>query len=318
MSVTVVGPLGFESIGTPSGSVERELGGNAAHAALAASLFTDVRLVAAVGEDFADRHLRVLEARGIATDEVVKVAGERSAAWRVDYDLTMQTVRSQGTGARFDRWRRWLGLAARESEILMLAATDPSVQRHTRAQWRGERWAALETRRQWVETGREALIEAIRSVDIAFLTGREARVLSGKPLVLEAAHEIHSWGPELVALKLADHGYALLHDEGYFSVPAHPLEKAADPTGAGSAFAGGVLGYLDRVPETRLTLPLLRQAASYGAAMASLCAEGLGSRRLADVTEFEVMRRAADFNPITHFEREPDAPAAAPVATLQH
>ena len=313
MSVTVVGALGFESIGTPSGSVEHGLGGHAAHAALAASLLTDVRLASAVGEDFGDDHLQVLEGRGIAIGEVLRVTGERTATWSVDYDLDLQTGRAHATGARFDRWRRWLSPAARESEMLMLAATAPTVQQHARDQWRGEGWAGIETRRQWVEAEREALVEAIRSVDMVFLTGREARILSEKPLVLEAAHEIHSWGPEVVALKLADHGYAVLHEDGYFSVPAHPLEKAVDPTGTGSAFAGGVLGYLDRVCEARLTLPLLRQAASYGAAMASLCAEGLSSRRLTDVTEFEVMRRAADFKPITHFEREPAPPAVAKI-----
>ena len=52
MAITVVGSVAFDSIETPAGRQERCLGGAATHFALAASFFTDVRVIAVVGEDF--------------------------------------------------------------------------------------------------------------------------------------------------------------------------------------------------------------------------------------------------------------------------
>ena len=52
MAILVVGSVAFDSIETPHGKVDHCLGGAATHFALAASYFTDVRVIAVVGEDF--------------------------------------------------------------------------------------------------------------------------------------------------------------------------------------------------------------------------------------------------------------------------
>ena len=52
MAITVVGSVAFDSIETPAGRRERCLGGAATYFSLAASFFTDVRVIAVVGEDF--------------------------------------------------------------------------------------------------------------------------------------------------------------------------------------------------------------------------------------------------------------------------
>ena len=53
--------MAFDNIATPSGSVENMLGGAATHFALAASYFTEVRMVAVVGDDFTAEHENVLK-----------------------------------------------------------------------------------------------------------------------------------------------------------------------------------------------------------------------------------------------------------------
>ncbi len=64
MAILVVGSVAFDSIETPHGKVEHCLGGAATHFALAASYFTDVRVIAVVGEDFLPEHEAVLDDAG--------------------------------------------------------------------------------------------------------------------------------------------------------------------------------------------------------------------------------------------------------------
>jgi hypothetical protein len=67
MAITVVGSVAFDSIETPSGRRERCLGGAATYFSLAASFFTDVRVIAVVGEDFEAAQEAVFSAHGIDT-----------------------------------------------------------------------------------------------------------------------------------------------------------------------------------------------------------------------------------------------------------
>src|SRR6266852_5052222 len=52
MSLAAVGSIAFDSVRSPFGEVEGELGGSAVYAAIAASFFTEVRIVGPVGGDF--------------------------------------------------------------------------------------------------------------------------------------------------------------------------------------------------------------------------------------------------------------------------
>ncbi|MFZ0758723.1 MAG: sugar kinase, partial [Candidatus Sulfotelmatobacter sp.] len=67
MSIVVVGSVAFDDIASPSGSVKGILGGAATYFALAASYFTQVRMVAVVGEDFGGEQEDVLKTRGVDT-----------------------------------------------------------------------------------------------------------------------------------------------------------------------------------------------------------------------------------------------------------
>jgi len=70
MAITVVGSVAFDSIETPAGRRERCLGGAATYFSLSASYFTDVRVIAVVGEDFGRRQEAVFRL-GASTRAVV-------------------------------------------------------------------------------------------------------------------------------------------------------------------------------------------------------------------------------------------------------
>ena len=61
---------------------------------------------------------------------------------------------------------------------------------------------------------------------------------------MRAAREVMEMGPRVVIAKQGEYGAALFTEDGFFALPAYPLETVSDPTGAGDSFAGGFLGYL--------------------------------------------------------------------------
>jgi RNA polymerase sigma factor (sigma-70 family) len=305
MSLAVVGSIAFDSVRTPFGSVERELGGSAVHAALASSFYTRVRAIGPVGDDFSESHYELLEAHGVDTGAVQAIPGRQTFFWRGHYDfgLTAQTDETQLNA--FDGWRPRLSQGARDSSLMFLAAMDPEIQADVRAQAPGVGCVALDSMTYWIRTKPDALIDAIRGVDIVLMNDHEARELTGKPMLLKAAREIASWGPRAVVLRLGEYGCALLSPEGYFSIPGYPLEEATDPTGNGDAFAGGFLGYLDLVRGDWASEEALRRAVTYGCVMSSFCAEDFGARRLLSLTKQEIDYRFVEFREMTHFEHVP-------------
>jgi sugar/nucleoside kinase (ribokinase family) len=306
VAVTVVGSIAFDSVTTPFGSGTHELGGCATYAALAAARFTDVRIVGPVGDDFLPEHRELLARSGVDTSGIDHVRGQRTFSWRGHYELDLSAAHTDGIELNvFAGWRPLLPRASRDASVVFLAAMDPETQLGARAQSPGSRWVALDTAGYWIEHKRDALVEAIRAVDLVLMNDQEARALTRSPMLLKAAREIASWGPRAVVLKLGEYGYAALQDGHFFSLPGYPLEQAADPTGAGDAFAGGFLGYLDLAAPASITPEVLRRAVTYGAVMASYCVEDFGTRRIAGLTQHELEYRAADFKQMTHFVHVP-------------
>jgi sugar/nucleoside kinase (ribokinase family) len=304
MSLAVVGSVAFDSVKTPFGECERELGGSAAHAALAGALFTEARIVAPVGDDFGPEHELLLTQRGIDTTDLEYHKEAKTFAWRGHYDFDLAVAHTESTELNvFEGWRPELSAKARQADLLFLASMDPEMQIEVRKQWQGAKWAALDSIGYWIDHKREALIEAIGGVDIVLMNDQEVRALTGHRMLLHAARDIRSWGPQAVVIKHGEYGSSLLTSNGYFALPGYPLETAADPTGSGDAFAGGFLGYLDRVPaDSELNESMLRRAITYGSVVASFSVEDFGARRIVRVTEREIDARVADFKEMTHFE----------------
>jgi sugar/nucleoside kinase (ribokinase family) len=305
VSLTVVGSLAFDSVKTPFAESERELGGSAVHAALAGALFTDARIVSPVGADFEKGHEAALVARGVDTSDLDRRTDAKTFEWRGRYEWDMSVAHHEATELNvFGDWRPELSAEARQTDILFLASMDPEMQIAVRNQWQGHKWSALDSIYFWIELKRDALIEAIRGVDIVLMNDQEVRALTGHRTLLNAARDIMAWGPTAVVIKHGEYGSSLLTRNGYFALPGYPLETIADPTGSGDAFAGGFLGYLDLVPAgAELNESVLRRAITYGSVVASFCVEDFGSRRILELTERQIDSRVADFKEMTHFEQ---------------
>jgi sugar/nucleoside kinase (ribokinase family) len=311
MSVTAVGSIAFDAVTTPFGSRERMLGGSAVHFGLAASFFDQVHIVGPVGDDFGDDELAVLEARGISTADIERIPGGRTFFWRGVYGWDLNDRETLDTQLNvFGEFEPKLSEQSKAAEVLFLANIQPDLQREVRAQCTEARFVALDSMNLWIETARESLIKAISEVDCLMLNDAELRQLTEEPNLMRAARKIREWGPpapRVIVAKQGEYGAAMVTDEGFFGLPAFPLETVVDPTGAGDSFAGGFVGYIAAHPQERLDHELLSRAMAYGTAIASFNVEEFGTGRVARLTSDEIADRVSELGRITRFTEKPVA-----------
>src|ERR1039458_9552082 len=83
MSVLIVGSTALDSIKTPNAENPRLLGGSASHAAVAASFFSPVKLIGAVGEDFPKKYLQLYQRHKIDLEGLQILPGKTFQAFVV-------------------------------------------------------------------------------------------------------------------------------------------------------------------------------------------------------------------------------------------
>ncbi len=307
MSITVVGSIAFDAVETPFGKRERMLGGAATYFSLAASMFDQVNLVGPVGDDFGDAEMAVLRTRGANVDDVEHVAGGKSFFWKGRYHDNMDGRDTLDTQLGvFEQFEPKLSQVSRDAEVLFLANIQPGLQLQVREQCRRAEFVALDSMNLWIDIARDELLEIIAKVDCLILNDEELRDLTGKPSLYTAAREILSRGPSapsVVVAKQGGNGATLVTADGYFSMPAYPLETVVDPTGAGDTFAGGFVGYLATQAGGRFDDNVLRNAMAYGTSLASHTVQRFGTEALQAVTPADIEARVADLWSFGRFDR---------------
>lgn len=300
MSILVVGSVAFDSVETPFGRVEEVLGGSGTYFSTSASFFTEVKLVAVVGEDFPDGHRQLLASRNIDLAGLQTVPG-RTFRWagRYGYDLNQaQTLDTQLNV--FETFRPQLPAGYEDAEFVFLANIDPELQLEVLRQVKRPRLVACDTMNFWIEGKREALLRTLRHVDILLINEGEARQLAGEANLVKAARVILAMGPKTLVIKQGEYGALMFSEHAIFSAPAYPLESVFDPTGAGDTFAGGFIGYL--AATGNLAESSFRQAVVFGSVMASFTVEDFSLNRLQRLEHHEIEERFRRFKLLTEFE----------------
>jgi sugar/nucleoside kinase (ribokinase family) len=308
MSLTVVGSIAFDSVRTPFGERDRMLGGSAVHFSLAASFFTDVRVVGPVGDDFGDDELEVLADRSVNTDDIERVEGGETFFWRGHYEYDMNVAHTDDTQLNvFADFDPKLSDAATQSNLLFLGNIQPDLQLRVRASSEGAEFAALDSMNLWIETELDSLKRVTAEVDCLMLNDAEIRMLTGEPNLARAARAAMELGPRVVVAKRGEYGAALFSGDEFFAIPGYLLEDVRDPTGAGDSFAGGFLGYLDSrraAGDSVLNPGILRQAMAYGSVLASFNVEDFGTERVQRLSRDQIEERLRDLQRITRFDVE--------------
>jgi sugar/nucleoside kinase (ribokinase family) len=307
MSITVVGSVAYDTIETPAGRRERCLGGAATYFSLAASFFTDVRVIAVVGEDFGPEQQAVFAARKIDTRGIEHTKG-KSFFWEGSYLENLNEAKTRNTELNvFAAFEPKIPAAYADSEFLFLANIDPVLQRRVREAMPQVKLVAGDTMNYWIKDHRPALLEVLKGLDVLLINDAEARMLAANNNLVQAARAVMSLGPRFLVIKHGEYGATLFHGSGdgnkpdqTFRAPALPLEQVIDPTGAGDSFAGGFFGYL--ASQAELTPGAFRRAMFYGSVMGSFACERFGTERLPQLSRAEIDARFNLFRELTHLD----------------
>ena len=307
MSIVVVGSVAFDSLKTPYGQRPKILGGAATHFSLAASYFTDVRVVAVVGEDFTAEEEAVLTRRRVDTRGIQHAKG-KTFFWAGEYGENVNEAKTLDTQLNvFEKFDPQIPPEYMDSEYLFLANIHPALQVRVRDQMKGVKLVGGDTMNLWISSQREKLGEMLRRVDVLLINDGEAKMLSGDGSLPRAAHKVLELGPKALVIKHGEYGATIFFRDGEFAgrhhpfrAPALPLDEVRDPTGAGDSFAGGFMGYI--ASQGEVTRRVLKHAMFYGSVMGSFAVERFGTERMQTLTRQEIDERFNTFRELTHLD----------------
>jgi sugar/nucleoside kinase (ribokinase family) len=300
MSILAVGSIAFDTIKTPFGKVTDIVGGSLTYFALSASFFTDVKLVAVVGEDFGDRHLQLFKGRNIDLQGVARANG-KTFRWGGEYSHNLNSRETLFTELNvFEGFQPELPDSYRQADLVFLGNMHPLLQQSVLQQVTHKRLVGMDSMNLWIETTPSELRDVLGRVDIVKIDDSEARDLAGVYNLRKAAATIQGLGPRMLIATRGSHGAMLFTDHDMFSAPAYPLEDERDPTGAGDCFAGGFFGYLAHAGTADSAT--LRRAMIFGSVMGSFCVEDFGTARLERLTMDEINERYRALKQLTHFD----------------
>ncbi|HYI09313.1 MAG TPA: PfkB family carbohydrate kinase [Thermoanaerobaculia bacterium] len=302
MPILVVGSVAFDALQTPFGKVDRCIGGSATYFSVAASFFTEVALVAVVGDDFSEADASIFEGRNIDVSGLQRIPGEKTFFWSGEYGYDLNVAKTRDTQLNvFANFKPELNDSQRNADVLFLANIQPELQLDVlHQQEKRPRIVALDTMNLWIDIKRDALERVFREVDLIIINEAEVRQFTKEANLIKGARSILALGPQTLVIKRGEYGVLMVTKDAVFAAPAYPLENVFDPTGAGDTFAGGFLGYLGSRSE--LTDRELRRAIIFGSVLASFTVEKFSLDRLREITLRDVYERYQDFRTLTHFD----------------
>ncbi|MGA2856999.1 MAG: PfkB family carbohydrate kinase [Candidatus Sulfotelmatobacter sp.] len=307
MSVLVVGSVAYDDITSPSGSVKNILGGAATYFSLAASYFTQVRVVAVVGDDFGPEQEKVFHQHGIDTRGIERSKG-KTFRWGGTYAQNLNEAKTNFTDLNvFETFQPQIPKEYKGTEFLFLANIQPTLQADVRREMKHVRLTGCDTMNYWINRTPRELAETLKLVDVLLINDTEAKMLAGETNLPRAAQKVLVMGPQALVIKHGEYGATIFFREGAFGVgrhpfraPALPMAEVRDPTGAGDSFAGGFMGYL--ASQKEVNREVLKRALFYGSVMGSFAVERFGTERLQSLTRAEIDARFQVFRELTHLE----------------
>ncbi len=300
MSLLVTGSIGIDTIETPAGKRDSVIGGSAIYFAYAASFFTPVRLVGAVGEDAPAGMFDVFKGRDVDTTGLETRKGSKTFRWHGSYVKDMNEAQTLQVDLNvLAEQAPKIPESFKDSRYLFLANTHPALQQQMLASVKTPKLVVADTMNLWIQNERKELLNLLKKIDGLVLNDGEARLLTEKKNLIEAAREVLSYGPKFVVIKKGEHGSLLVTGKDTFVLPAYPADKVVDPTGAGDSFAGGMMGYL--ATQGHVTPAIVKRALAYGTCVASYTIADFSLAGLQATDREQIDQRWHDFKQAMSF-----------------
>lgn len=296
--ILVVGSLAYDSIQTPSGKVDRALGGSANYFSLAASLFSKVRVVGVVGEDYSDSDRELLLKRNVDLSGMTVMPG-KTFHWEGAYEGDLNEAITKKTELNvFEKFDPVLPAHYRDSKFVFLANISPDLQGKVLDQCASPVLVGMDTMNFWITSKLDDLKKTLSRVDVALINEGEATMLTGAKNAIDAAPKVCALGPKALVIKRGEYGYVLYtKEDGFHILPAFPVPDVVDPTGAGDTFAGSFFGYLASLGRAP-TLRDFREACVRGTIVASFTIQDFSVKALAAVTPGKIEERLAAYRQV--------------------
>ena len=294
--ILITGTVAFDEIETPHGNSGKIIGGAGTYIGIASSLLTNnLAIVSIIGEDFPEKEIKFLNERGINTDMIEKVTGGKTFYWKGKYHENMINRDTITTELNvLEKFNPVLNPEFSSSEIVLLGNLHPAVQNAVINQSTNpNRFIIMDTMNFWMDNTLDELLSVIKKVNLVIINDEEAQQLTGEKNIFNAGEKILKMGPEKVIIKKGEHGSIYLDAQNKYMLPAFPVEKLVDPTGAGDSFAGGIAGFLATV--NKIGIREIKEAMLYGTLTASFCVEDFGIEGLRTLDKQTLNKRLEIF-----------------------
>lgn len=296
INLSIVGSIGIDTIETPTQKREAILGGSASYACAGAAFFTTTGMLSVVGNDFPESYRNIFIHMNIDLDGLQTLEG-KTFRWSGIYEENMDIRKTLSTELNvFERFSPLLPENYQYSPYVFLANIHPKLQLEVLNKVKNPKFVLIDTMDIWINSYKSDLEKVIKKCDMLTLNESEAKLLTKKENLLEAAKYLIKLGPKYILIKKGAQGSLLYSKNKYQTLNAFPLDRCSDPTGAGDSFAGGLIGKLAAI--NKININTITEAIIYGTVVASFGIEDFSLNRLKKLTLNEIELRVNEFRQI--------------------
>ena len=322
----ILGSLAYDSVSTPSVTRKRILGGSANYATLAATFhYNHISIMGSVGKDYSKNDVQRLTGRGVDVSHIYTL-GEHTAHWEGCYKEDLNQVVTVNEPffiktfsehcSQLTSFLQKQKVQLSEYQYVFLGNTDPHLQNEVLEQLKDPFLVAYDTRSDWISRRgkKDKVLQILKKVDILFVNEEESHLLAQTSNTIEAAYKLKDLGAKAIVIKRGEYGFLLYYQDRFLILPAFPLRKVVDTTGAGDVFAGGMLGFLlqshlqeqleQNKPMKFSNIPnqLLAEACLQGNILASYVVEDFGITTLEKIGSTQIKERLKQYKAMISFK----------------
>tara|TARA_B100001029_G_scaffold16819_1_gene11238 strand:- start:4244 stop:5161 length:918 start_codon:yes stop_codon:yes gene_type:complete len=286
--ILAIGSIALDNLETIKGRRERVLGGSATYFTIAASQFTEVRVVGVVGTDFTKSGHEIFNSKNINTQNLQIVEGD-TFAWGGKYsdDFSSRDTLFTNLGV-FENFKPKIHFEHLNSPIVFLGNIHPELQIDVINQISNDSFIITDTMNLWIDISLNRLWEVIQKTNILLINDEEAEQLTGEKDLKIAGKILLSKGPKTIVIKKGANGSMVCGEIEMDNIPVFPGIDVFDPTGAGDSFAGGFCGYLANHGPHKVINAII-----YGSAVASYTVSKFSIEGLKSINLDNIKKRAA-------------------------